>query len=58
MSEVLKRRKFIELFLAVIRKDLEEQLPDEDFEDSLLEKAWAIMCDKTRHVRRAMTGRE
>lgn len=53
MSQVVKRRMFIEQFLAIIRKDLERELPDEDFETSLLEKAWDIVADKVKHIWRA-----
>ena len=54
MSEFIKRRPFIGAFLQVIQKDLERELPEEDFETSMLEKAWAIVADKVRHIRKAV----
>jgi len=57
MSQVIKRRFFIVQFLEVIRKDLESELPEEDFESDYLDKAWDIVCQKTVHIRRAMNGK-
>ena len=53
MSEFIKRRRFIEQFLAVIRKDLERKLPEEDFETSMIEKGWDIVADKVKHIWKA-----
>ena len=54
MSQVIRRRQFIEQFLAVIRKDLEYKLPEEDFETSMLEKAWDIVGQKLKHIWKAV----
>ena len=55
MSAVIKRRAFICQFLEIIRKDLERELPEEDFETSMLEKAWDIVAQKVRHIWKAST---
>jgi hypothetical protein len=54
MSQVIKRRAFIAQFLEIIRKDLQDELPEEDFETGMLEKAWEIVADKVRHIRKAV----
>ena len=54
MSQVIKRNPFIGAFLQILHKDLERELPEEDFETSMLEKAWEIVADKVRHIRKAV----
>ncbi len=54
MSQIVKKHPFIGQFLEIIHKDLERELPDEDFETSMLEKAWEVVAEKVRHIRRAV----
>ena len=54
MSQLIKRRAFIAQFLEIIRKDLERDLPEEDFETSMLEKAWSIIAHKVKHIYKAV----
>ena len=54
MSEFMKKQKFVPLFLEVIRKDLLNELPDEDFENDYIDKAWDIIADKVKHIWRAV----
>ena len=55
MSAIIKRRAFIAQFLEIIRADLERELPEEEFETSMLEKAWDIVAQKVKHIWKAAT---
>ena len=52
-----KRDKFIDRFLVVLKKDLEEKLPDSDFEMDMLRKAYDIIEDKIKHIKAVLNGR-
>jgi len=54
---LVKRDKFIDRFLVVLKKDLEEKLPDSDFEMDMLRKAYDIIEDKIKHIKAVLNGR-
>jgi len=53
---LVKRDKFIDRFLVVLKKDLEEKLPDSDFEMDMLRKAYDIIEDKIKHIKAVLNG--
>jgi len=48
---VIKKKHFIPQCLEILRKELEEKLPDECFEFEMIEKADSIIYEKIRHLR-------
>lgn len=54
---LVKRDRFIDRFLVVLKKDLEEKLPDSDFEMDMLRKAYDIIEEKIRHIKAVLNGR-
>ena len=46
-----KKKEFIEKFLIVLKRELENSLPDEDFEYEMLAKAWGIVYKKVKHIK-------
>jgi len=54
---LVKRDKFIDRFLVVLKKDLEEKLPESDFEMDMLRKAYDIIEDKIKHIKAVLNGR-
>jgi len=48
---LVRKKEFIEKFLVVLKKELEENLPDEDFEYEMVAKAWGVVYKKVKHIK-------
>jgi len=48
---LVKKEEFIEKFLTILKRDLENDLPNEDFEYEMLVKAWGIVYKKINHIK-------
>lgn len=47
---LIKKSDFINILLHILDKKLDDNLPDEDFEYQMLEKAKKIIYDYIKHV--------
>ena len=49
---LVKKREFLPIFLDGIRKELEMELPDEDYLFQMQEIAWKVIKEKIKHIER------
>ena len=48
---ITTKRIFIPQCLEIFRRELEKELPDEDFEDEMIKKAYCLIYEMLRHVK-------
>ncbi len=51
---LVKKKEFIERFFIILRRELENNLPEEDFEREMIEKAYELIEKKIRHIKWAL----
>jgi hypothetical protein len=48
---IIKKNVFINQFLKILKRDLEEKLPEQDYESEMIRKGWEIIYKKIKHIK-------
>ena len=51
---IVKKEQVITVYTKMIRKFLEQNLPDEDFEFAMIDKARKIIVEKAGHIKEVL----